>query len=88
MYETKSKRLLKIQKRKNKNLFTNFALPAPVLTVTGMPSMVRKEFYVMVVIFGYTKIVQELPRLYTKIFETIGRNLGTAELVKPTYVCV
>ena len=75
-------------KKGKKNLFTNFALPAPVLTVTCMSSMVRKEFYVMFVIYGYTRNVQKLPRLSAKILETVGRNLGTTDLVKPTWVCL
>ena len=49
-----------------------------------MLSMVRKRFYVLVEIFGYIKDVHELPWLNTKILETIRRNLGIAELLKPT----
>ena len=32
-------------KKEKRNLFANFALTTPVLNVTGMMSMVRKEFY-------------------------------------------
>ena len=59
-------------------------MTTPVLNVIGMFRIVRKEFYVLVVIFGYIKDVQELPRPNTKILETIRRNLGIADLVKPT----
>ena len=71
------KRILKIQRKEKQNLFANFALTTLVLNVTGMLSMVRKEFYVLIVIFEYIKNVQELPRLNTKILETIQRNLRT-----------
>ena len=71
-------------KKEKQNLFANFALTAPVLNVIGMLSMVRKGFYVLVVIFRYIKDVQKLLRLNTKILETIRRNLGIADLVKPT----
>ena len=71
-------------KKEKQNLFANFALTTPVLNVIGMLSMVRKGFYVLVVIFGYIKDVQELLRLNTKILETIRRKLGIADLVKPT----
>ena len=71
-------------KKEKQNLFANFALTTPVLNVIGMLSMVRKGFDVLVVIFGYIKDVQKLPRLNTKILETIRRNLGIADLVKPT----
>ena len=76
MLKTKFKGILNIQK-KEKKIFV-------VLNVRDMSSMVRKEFCLLVVIFVYIKNVQELPRLNTKILETIRSNLGTAKLVKPT----
>ena len=57
-------------------------MTTPVLNVIGMFRIVRKEFYVLVVIFGYIKDVQELPRLNTKILETIRRKHGIADPVK------
>ena len=69
-------------KKEKQNLFTNFELTTLVLNVIGMLNMARKGFYVLVVIFGYIKNVQELSRMNTKILEVIRRNLGTADLVK------
>ena len=71
--------------KEKQNLFANFVLTAPVLNVTGMSSMTRKEIFVLVVVFGYIKNVQELPKLNTKILETIRKNLCTADLLKPTW---
>ena len=70
-------------KKEQQKLFAKFVLATPVLNVVGMLSMVRKGFYVLVVIFGYIKDMHELPRLNTKIMETI-RKLSIADLVKPT----
>ena len=70
--------------KEKQNVFPNFVLTTPVLNVTGMSSMTRKELYVLVVIFECIKNVQELPRLNTEILETIRRNLCTADILKPT----
>ena len=78
------KEFSKYHKRKKQILFANFALNTPVLNVTGMPSMVRKESHVLVVIFRYMTNMQELPRLNTKTLERIRRNLATADLAKST----
>ena len=78
------KEFSKYQKRKKQNLFANFALNTLVLNVTGMPSMVRKDSHVLVVIFRYMTNMQELPRLNIKAMETTRRNLAIADLVKST----
>ena len=41
--------------KEKQNLFANFLLTIPVLNVTGMSNMTRKELYVLVLIFGYIK---------------------------------